>query len=101
MSSASIFGARQSTITHGSDLGGGTNKLKIPKAIQIRYPSGAETIFESEQKDEIVEYLVENIWGFHETEVTKEDLAPGIGVIKCLFTLCLLKPEYAALITTR
>eukprot|EP01084_Bolivina_argentea_P134995 237953_1 len=72
----------------------------IGNAIQIRYKSGAEVIFDCEQKEEVIEYLVSNIWGFHETEILIDDLSPGIGVTKCLINLCLLKPEYAAFITT-
>eukprot|EP01084_Bolivina_argentea_P005645 10636_1 len=72
----------------------------LPKAIQIRYNSGAETIFNSDQKSEVIEYLISSIWGYQETELTKNDLLPGMDAIKCLYRLCLLKEEFAPFITT-
>lgn len=48
----------------------------------------------------MIEYLVSSIWGLHETEVTFDDLLPGIDAVKCLFRFCLLKAEFAPFITT-
>eukprot|EP01084_Bolivina_argentea_P187265 322607_1 len=68
--------------------------------IQIRYKSGAEVMFECEQKDDVMEYLVTSIWGSHETELSPPDLLPCLAAIKCLINLCLLKAEFATYITT-
>ena len=47
-----------------------------------------------------MEYLVTLLCGFRETVVLKDDLAAGIGVLKCLFTLCLLKENFIGLVTS-
>lgn len=70
------------------------------KAITIRYKSGAELLYDSHQRDAVIEYLT-TCCGRQQGNVVvvnRADLEAGGGAIKTLITLCLTKPEYSSTI---